>query len=70
MYEMNHQSMIQDVWGWCTGMTQRHRTGREIHFKTNNHTLKHDGLKNGDRQRILSLSKTRKIQETPRKLQP
>ena len=21
--------MIQDAWGWCTGMTQRHGTGRE-----------------------------------------
>ena len=21
--------MIQDAWGWCTGMTQRDRMGRE-----------------------------------------
>ena len=29
---MNHQSryMIQDAWGWCTGMTQRDGTGREV----------------------------------------
>ena len=23
-------SLIQDAWGWCTGMTQRHGTGREV----------------------------------------
>ena len=22
--------MIQDAWGWCTGMTQRDGTGREV----------------------------------------
>ena len=22
--------MIQDVWGWCTGMTQRDGMGREV----------------------------------------
>ena len=22
--------MIQDTWGWCTGMTQRDGTGREV----------------------------------------
>ena len=22
--------MIQDAWGWCTGMTQRNGTGREV----------------------------------------
>ena len=22
--------MMQDVWGWCTGMTQRDGTGREV----------------------------------------
>ena len=38
-----------------------------MYFKTNDHTLKRDGLKNCDRQRILSLSKTKKIQKTPRK---
>ena len=24
------QCMIQDAWGWCTGMTQRDGTGREV----------------------------------------
>ena len=23
-------SSIQDAWGWCTGMTQRDDTGREV----------------------------------------
>ena len=22
--------MIQDAWGWCTGMTKRDRVGREV----------------------------------------
>ena len=22
--------MIQDAWGWCTGMTQRDGTGKEV----------------------------------------
>ena len=25
-----HQCRIQDAWGWCTGMTQRDGTGREV----------------------------------------
>ena len=32
--EMNRQSrfdgLIQDAWGWCTGMTQRVGMGREV----------------------------------------
>ena len=24
------QCMIQDAWGWCTGMTQRDGMGREV----------------------------------------
>ena len=24
------QCMIQDAWGWCTGMTQRDGTGKEV----------------------------------------
>ena len=24
------QCRIQDAWGWCTGMTQRDGTGREV----------------------------------------
>ena len=30
--EMNRQvlCMIQDAWGWCTGMTQRDGMGREV----------------------------------------
>ena len=24
------RSMIQDAWGWCIGMTQRHGIGREV----------------------------------------
>ena len=32
--EMNRQSrfdgLIQDAWGWCTGMTQRDGMGREV----------------------------------------
>ena len=34
MYEMNSQvqvrCMILEAWGWCTGMTQRDGTGREV----------------------------------------
>ena len=31
--------MIQDAWGWCTGMTQRDGTGREVRgaFRMGNH---------------------------------
>ena len=25
-----NERMIQDAWGWCTGMTQRDGTGREV----------------------------------------
>ena len=30
--------MIQNAWGWCTGMTQRDGTGREVRegFKMGN----------------------------------
>ena len=24
------ENMIQDAWGWCTGMTQRDGMGREV----------------------------------------
>ena len=28
--ELPVQYKIQDAWGWCTGMTQRDGTGREV----------------------------------------
>ena len=30
IYETNRQSRNDAVWGWCTGMTQRDGTGREV----------------------------------------
>ena len=30
MASVQVQSMIQGAWGWCTGMTQRDGTGREV----------------------------------------
>ena len=30
MRVINHDNMIQDAWGWCTGMTQRDCMGREM----------------------------------------
>ena len=29
MRVINHDNMIQDAWGWCTGTIQRDGTGRE-----------------------------------------
>ena len=29
IYEMNHQ-VRQNAWGWCTGMTQKDRMGKDV----------------------------------------
>ena len=29
-FSIVNECMIQDAWGWCTGMTQRDGTGREV----------------------------------------
>ena len=36
--QITSPSLIQDAWGWCTGMTQRDDTRREVgeEFRTGN----------------------------------